>query len=62
VTLPPWCAQGGYKATDGEQGSLGAAGPVKGTDLSVGNTLRHALCSVLRSRAPTSVPWRDRCA
>eukprot|EP00983_Pelagomonas_calceolata_P009186 297390-Pelagomonas_calceolata.AAC.1 len=54
---------GGYKATGGEATTAGAAGSapsLRGADLSVGNTLRSALCAVLRSRLPTSVPWRDR--
>jgi len=57
--------QGGYKTSEGEPPAAAAAGGgnggLRGADVSVGNTLRSALCAVLRSRAPTSVPWRDRC-
>ena len=48
-------SQGGYKATGAYED-----GCTKGTDLSIGNTLRHALVGVLRSRSPPSLPWRDR--
>ena len=49
--------QGGFKASGAEE----VTGPgVRGTQLSVGNALRGGLSSILRSRQPSSVPWRDR--
>ncbi|GAX84655.1 hypothetical protein CEUSTIGMA_g12076.t1 [Chlamydomonas eustigma] len=47
--------EGGYRASGSEE-----AVPLRGGEVSVGNALRLALSSIIRSRIDTSVPWRDR--
>ncbi|KAG1664015.1 hypothetical protein FOA52_010531 [Chlamydomonas sp. UWO 241] len=56
--LPPLLVlakEGGFRATGCDE-----AGPMPGGEVSVGNALRTALVSVMRSRSDASVPWRER--
>ena len=54
--LTPFSSQGGYRATGGE-----AAEPLRSGEVSVGNALRLALTSILRSRTDTRWGEREGC-